>query len=209
MKVHIYVVQHDKGFAPNPFWGVCTLACCKPQIRKYAKKGDVIIGFGSKEVGLKGKVIYWMRVEKSILFDEYWSDPQYAVKRPELEGSLMACYGDNIYHRDKDSGEWIQERSFHKDGANLGCGNLERDTGTTHQVLISRDYAYWGGSGPEFPDNLSHLIPPGRPRRCNYSEEEKIKILAWIANRPERGFYAEPADWSRDHKSTLNRVPKV
>ena len=25
-----YVVRHDKGLAPNPFWGYCTLAVCTP-----------------------------------------------------------------------------------------------------------------------------------------------------------------------------------
>ena len=29
-----YVVATDSGFAPNPFFGLCTLACCKPAIRR-------------------------------------------------------------------------------------------------------------------------------------------------------------------------------
>lgn len=29
-----YVVETDSGFAPNPFFGVCTLARCKPSIRR-------------------------------------------------------------------------------------------------------------------------------------------------------------------------------
>ena len=45
MVIHTYVVQHDKGFAPNPFWGICTLACCKPRIRAKASVGDIILGF--------------------------------------------------------------------------------------------------------------------------------------------------------------------
>lgn len=28
-----YIVACDSGFSPNPFWGICTLACCKPRIR--------------------------------------------------------------------------------------------------------------------------------------------------------------------------------
>lgn len=203
MRVHTYVVQHDKGFAPNPFWGVCTLACCKPKIRKRAEVGDVIIGFGSasKEVDLKNRVIYWMRVEKIISFDDYWNDPQYAAKRPEDKSSLMVWYGDNIYHRDEDSGEWIQAYSFHKDGARLGRGNLERDTGTTDRVLISKDYAYWGGHAPFFPDALLDLVPLGRAGRNNYADSQKEKILDWIKSIPERGFQHEPADWCRDHAS--------
>jgi Nucleotide modification associated domain 2 len=30
MKVYSYVVRCDTGFAPNPFWGYCTLAACTP-----------------------------------------------------------------------------------------------------------------------------------------------------------------------------------
>ena len=34
MIVYEYVMTSDSGFAPNPFYGACTLACCKPKIRK-------------------------------------------------------------------------------------------------------------------------------------------------------------------------------
>lgn len=205
MKVHTYVVQHDKGFAPNPFWGVCTLACCKPRIRERVRKKDVIIGFGSasREVALGNRVVYWMCVENIISFDEYWHDKQYSAKRPVFGASLMAWYGDNIYHRDKSSGEWIQEISFHKDGEDHGRGNLEQDTARTDRVLISKDYAYWGGSGPAFPESLLHLAPSFQAERYLYSEDDRDKILEWINSLPDRGFCAEPADWCRDHAATL------
>ena len=35
-RVHSYVVRYDSGFAPNPFYEYCTLATCKPNIRKGA-----------------------------------------------------------------------------------------------------------------------------------------------------------------------------
>ena len=38
-----YVVRSDGGFAPNPFFGYCTLATCKPRIRKGALVGDWIV----------------------------------------------------------------------------------------------------------------------------------------------------------------------
>ncbi len=201
MRIHTYVVQHDKGFAPNPFWGICTLACCKPRIRKRVDLGDVIIGFGSasKEVGLEGRVVYWMRVDDIITFDKYWKDPPYAVKRPVAGSSLMVWYGDNIYHREEEGDGWVQAFSFHSDGVGLGSGNLERDTSTTDRVLISREYAYWGGAGPAFPVELSCLVPSFQAERCNYTDEEKAKIRAWLGSLPERGFLSEPADWVRDH----------
>lgn len=40
MKLFSYVVAREYGFAPNPFFGWCTLATCKPKIRVTAEVGD-------------------------------------------------------------------------------------------------------------------------------------------------------------------------
>lgn len=42
-----YIVAYDHGTAPRPYGGVCTLAICKPTIRKAARVGDWVIGFRS------------------------------------------------------------------------------------------------------------------------------------------------------------------
>ena len=39
-----YVLRYDDGAAPNPFWGTCTLAICKPAIRRKANLGDWVVG---------------------------------------------------------------------------------------------------------------------------------------------------------------------
>lgn len=46
MYLYSYVITRDYGFAPNPFWNICSLATCKPQIRERALKGDWVAGFG-------------------------------------------------------------------------------------------------------------------------------------------------------------------
>jgi hypothetical protein len=69
-----YTVRVDRGSAPNPFWGICTLAICKPSIRRVAKPGDWIVGFGSKNangVDHSGKVVYAMQVHQVMTFSEY------------------------------------------------------------------------------------------------------------------------------------------
>jgi hypothetical protein len=38
-RLFTYVITHDGGFAPNPFHGVLTLNCCKPDIRRTAQEG--------------------------------------------------------------------------------------------------------------------------------------------------------------------------
>src|SRR5262245_31415483 len=44
VRLYSYVVARDYGFAPNPFYGFCTLATCKPDIRRTADIGDWIVG---------------------------------------------------------------------------------------------------------------------------------------------------------------------
>ena len=41
--LYTYCVLQDNWSNPNPFWGVSTLAICKPQIRKFAKIWDRIV----------------------------------------------------------------------------------------------------------------------------------------------------------------------
>lgn len=201
-RLYRYVIDHDKGFAPNPFFKVCTLACCKPRIRKGAEIGDVIVGYGPAEYGLSGKIIYWMLVDEIIGFDQYWRKPEFEKKRPRLGGSLMLNFGDNIYHRDPETGEWIQEHSFHgEQGTLIGAGNLKRDTGRTDRVLIGRDFAYWGGNGPRPPEQFKEFIKSGIGEvYAVRSEERKEAFIDWLQSLPDRGLISEPADWFHDKK---------
>ncbi|MCY4463553.1 MAG: hypothetical protein OXC26_24640 [Albidovulum sp.] len=56
--MYIYVVDRDFGFAPNPFHGVRTLACCKPGIRSPAQVGDWVFGVGGKRLNATGRCAY-------------------------------------------------------------------------------------------------------------------------------------------------------
>jgi hypothetical protein len=81
MKMQSYIIEPDMGFAPNPFQGLCTLATCKPKIRKYTSVGDYVLGTGSKKRNQHNRVVYLMRVGKITTFDKYWTEPQYARKK--------------------------------------------------------------------------------------------------------------------------------
>ena len=72
LRLYSYVVARDFGFAPNPFHGFCTLATCKPEIRRTAHVGDWIVGTGSKPNDLEGRLVYAMRSSEAISFDEFW-----------------------------------------------------------------------------------------------------------------------------------------
>ncbi len=78
-KLFSYVMDHDLGFAPNPFGGFCTLAKCKfgssrRNIVDLAEECDWIAGTGgadqTKSAG-HGKLIYAMRVDEKISLGKY------------------------------------------------------------------------------------------------------------------------------------------
>ncbi len=193
--IYSYVVEHDLGFAPNPFHGVCSIACCKPQIRKVAKEGDYILGTGAARPNLTAHLTFWMRVDKIITFDQYWSDPSFRRKKPVMSGTKFLRYGDNIYHRDG-NGNFQQEDSFHslEDGS-VSLGDLHRDTGTTDRVLLGREFAFWGRAGIKLPASLTSFVKKGPGHKCDFSEEQVQAFFVWLAAHPERGYLDEPAHW--------------
>ena len=194
-RLYSYVVQHDHGFAPNPFWAVCTLANCKPVIRAHATVGDLIIGTGSADLGLAGHLVYWMRVDEIMLFDEYWAHLRFARKKPNMRGSTMHRYGDNIYWTGPD-GTFQQLDSFHsEDDGSLSVANRERDTGTTQKVLIGSEFAYYGKAAPIIPHELGFVVKKGPSHKCQFADDDRIAVEAWIATLPERGYVNEPGRW--------------
>ena len=199
MRIYSYIIDHDLGFAPNPFHGICTLAACKPLIRKYAQEGDIIIGTGSEPNKLAGRLSYWMRVTSISDFSEYWFSEKFRRKRPTLNGSTMQRYGDNIYHRDPQSGEWRQADSFHSsDDGSLSAPNLKKDTGITDRVLISSDFAYWGGDNPPvIPDELSDFIHSTQGHRCRFAAERVAAFMSWLETIPRPPIMGRPTNWPR------------
>ena len=102
-RLYSYKMSHDNRFAPNPLFGVLTLATCKPQLRKNAKVGDWIAGWTSSHIAHtptpvgEERLIYLAKVSEKLTFAEYWE--KYPVKRPVYtdDTSVLERYGDNIY----------------------------------------------------------------------------------------------------------------
>jgi hypothetical protein len=194
LRVYSYVVRWDHGFAPNPFYSICTLATCKPDIRTAACVGDVIFGTGSATRKLAGHAVFVMWVEKIISFDDYWRDPQYARKIPVMNGSLQQRFGDNIYHRS--NGKWLQADSRHSQiGNRTNARNLKRDTGKTDRILIGSEFVYWGGSGPLVPAALSRFVHATPGHRAFFSAAEISRFCGWIGRHKEKGMVGEPCEW--------------
>jgi len=198
--IYSYVITRDFGFAPNPFFGYCTLATCKPTIRKNAQIGDWVIGTGSAAINSKyiNRLVYAMLVEEKMLFDDYWNDARFFCKKPVMNGSKMQSYGDNIYHVDSETGNFIQENSHHslKDGL-VNINNYTKDISGKF-VLISKTYWYFGEEAILIPDKLKSIIKSGRQHR-KIDETELIKaFVVWIQKQKGHAFIGKPARFSRE-----------
>ena len=201
MRIHSYVVARDFGFAPNPFHGFCTLATCKPIVRRIAEINDLVVGTSSTANGQAAKLVYAMRVSERLRFDDYWRDERFQAKRPNLSGSKKQAFGDNIYHHEGGDGDWCQENSHHSLATGrTNLANVANDT-QTDVVLVAEDFAYWGGEGPlvpaDFRDFDGHDLCAGRGHRNDFPAGMVATISAWFDALPDKGFIGEPKDWER------------
>lgn len=204
MKLHSYVVRYDSGFAPNPFYGYCTLATCKPQIRKSAAIGDWVVGCGSNEKSVRrgGHLVYAMRVTEALDFRSYNADPRFAQKIPYRRGSRKQSCGDNIYYPNITNTEWLQRDSFHsnKDGS-CHSSHVNRDTGV-NRILISEDYVYFGGYGPAIPENLRDfhgldVCKSGIGVSAFRDPELLAQFIYWIRSLQVSGYQSAPFEWRK------------
>jgi len=188
MRLFTYIVAHDRGFAPNPFWGYCTLATCKPKIRNAAQKGDWIVGLSPKALG--NKLVYAMKVEEKLTHDQYFNDPRFAAKKPEPESPdpKRKC-GDNMYYRAKCNGLYEQRKS-----AIHGAEDFKRDTSSEYVLISAKDgFYYFGKDAKELPSGILQKIVVGRGHRSNFEESTIKEVIEFISRLP-KGINGEPRD---------------
>ena len=177
----MFVLARDFGFAPNPFHGICTLATCKPVLRRVASPGDWVIGMGGARLQATGHLVFAMRVSEVISYDEYWEDHRFRDKRPVRNGSQRMMVGDNIYCRDPGAGGWLQADSHHsrQDGT-ANEYNVRHDT-QTNRVVISEYFFYFGRSAPKVPPEILAELEykNGRGHR-KYSNVEAAPLIGWL-----------------------------
>lgn len=190
-RAYMYVVDRDFGFAPNPFHGFCTLATCKPPIRKGARGGDWVFGMGGSRLKATGRCIYAMEVTLAVTFDEYWSSREFRDKRPVRNGSRVMMVGDNIYHRQQSEAGWQQLDSHHSlaDGSPNPV-NVRKDT-SADRVLISRNFYYFGSGAP--------MAPPGMLEDLGFKNAIGHRVF-------EIAVCAELIAWITSHKEAKNTV---
>lgn len=169
----VYPIPRDLGFAPNPFHGYCTLATCKPKLRKSAKVNDWVMGLAASNAkDKKYHCIFFMKVTEKLTFQEYWADPRFELKKPIRNGSKVQVLGDNIYHKNSE-GKWIQEDSHHSNSdGTINADNLIRDTGSTHDVLVSECFTYFGSEAMQLDLNALGYQPIRNYRKLNLDNQQ-------------------------------------
>ena len=197
MNLYSYIVADDTGFSPNPFWGYCTLACCKPVIRRTAQVGDWIAGLSPKSAG--NRIVFAMQVNEILSYADYYRDERFAAKIPRFnEGKVVFKCGDNIYEP-LPNGDFRQLQSMHsKDkGPEEDLGTKKHDLRGAN-TLIATTFHYFGSNGPELPRDL-HELKVGRGHK-KFPREVAMKFQSFIVSFPA-GICSPPGKWPKDDNS--------
>lgn len=207
MKIYSYKIDHDYGLAPNPFGKYCSIAVCKPNIRKSKNLdiGDWIIGTGSKSLSKSSgfnsvrKLIYAMRVSEIIDLNSYWHDPRFEYKKPVMYGTLATMFGDNFYYLDENE-NWVQQDCAHRniDGI-YNDEHIRKDTGGKN-ALISELFYYFGENAPQIPENLVDVCHTTQGVKFVKPDVLAISFLEWLQNNFQPGLQGFPINWSMYNK---------
>ena len=207
MKIYSYMIDHDFGLAPNPFGKYCTIAVCKPTIRKSKNLNinDWIIGTGSKSLEKSSgfscvrKLIFAMKVSEIIDLNSYWHDPRFEYKKPIMNGTLTTMFGDNFYYLDENA-NWVQEDCAHRniDGI-YNDEHIRKDTGGKN-ALISELFYYFGRNAPQIPENLVDVCRTTQGVKFVKPDELASRFLEWLQNSFQPGIQGFPINWSMYNK---------
>ncbi len=130
-KIYVYKMTYDTGGAPCVHRRVLTLALCKPKIRKVAKEGSLVIGFGGQRLG--GRLIYAAYVTGKPPLGDYYRKARYHG-RP-----------DCIYRDTGGRPRRLKNAEFHSES-----DQSKTDVGRHFEkayVLVSNSFRYFGRDG--------------------------------------------------------------
>jgi Nucleotide modification associated domain 2 len=92
---YLYKMTSDSGGAPCVENGMLSLAICKPVIRRTARVGDIIIGFGGKKFG--EKLIYVAKISKVVVDGDYYRDNTIYSNRQDC---IYSWHGDELVFKE-------------------------------------------------------------------------------------------------------------
>lgn len=174
MKVYSYVVEHDNGYAPNPYFNFCTLCRCKfeggknKNIVQLAEEGDWVIGTGgaSKRSAGHGKLVYAMRVDEKLTRWKYFTDSRFEQKKPVKTGTYKQTRGDNEPPRN----DFEKHNQF---------------------ALVSRYFYYFGKKAKAIPEEFN-LEKKGPWFRSHFDPADVRRFVEWLERTYKPGKHGEP-----------------
>ena len=178
MRLFSYCIPVDDGAAPNPYYGICTLAICKPVIRRVAEVGDWVAGVGSvnvKGIDYSNKLVYAMKVTRKMSLSEY---DEYCSNN--LQGKIPDIYASEY---SKKVGDCIYDFQADPNGRKrLGVHKLEnRKTDLSGQyALMSNHFYYFGDNAVDIPESLISVVKQGQGHKSNANEPIKEAFISWI-----------------------------
>lgn len=185
MKLYSYIVRYDRGLAPNPFHGYCTLAVCTPNhMGIKPEKGDWIAGFSSKSAG--NKLVYAMQVSETMHFKDYYHDARFQDKKPRMDGSWKERCGDNFYEFDHKGNPIQHPNPFH-------AGDEYCRIDTKHPfVFIAENFYYFGEKAVSIPIDFQELVYRFRGYKHNFQEGKVEGFLTWLKENWKPEIYGNP-----------------
>lgn len=195
-KIYSYILRFDDGAAPNPFWDTCTLAICKPIIRRTAEVGNWVIGTGSKhsrcndgkEYDLSQCLVYAMKISYRMTLAEYNNycsiNLLNKIPNPGAEDWRMRM-GDCIYFDAGNEKLDLRPDSIHK------IEHRDRDLRGVN-VLLSTDYYYFGENAVIIPQHLTRLIKKNQGHLKIEDAELIEQFEIWIRSFEQNKLYGNP-----------------
>ncbi len=191
-RLFTYSIKHDTGYAPNPFYGVCTLNTCKPQIRREANEGDWIVALK------RDQVICVLKITKKMTMDEYWHYcnrhlPNKIPPQTGGHGYPFHLVGDCQY--DFSSGSAKQLKGMHD------LTHMQTDL-SGKNTLLSEHFVYFGDHETRLPAELlpiaryanGHWI--GEARKSTANNPYRMAFENWARTLPcnECAVLGQPTD---------------
>lgn len=194
-RICTYIINTDKGFAPNPFWGYCTLSVCTPNhMGANLDNGDWIAGFLGKNRG--HKFVYAMEISEKLNLTEYFQDSRFQLKKPNLDGDWKERCGDNFYSQNED-GFWTQHRNRFHIGEAAKLQDIRNPT-----MFLAERFWYLGKSAMTPPEKFQ-LMFGGIEIRVNHPEELFDKFKHWVVTNFKEGITDVPND-----NAEINKYPR-
>lgn len=175
-RIFRYILAHDSGMAPCIDNDLITLATCKPQVRRSARKGDWVLGFMPGGSARRGQLVWAGIVDRKFMPDEY--------------GRTWGGRSDAIYRKRK-NGQWRSLfPAYHEDPR-----DREKDI-SSPVLLFDPSLSWYFGSTPAaLLRDLEHLAPSGRGHRVNGVKDGDASALEkWLRLLGNPGVHGKPRE---------------